>query len=97
MRDLDLARLPKEESQLGHSAAKQTKTQQDYFGIFDEGSMGMYNAISDDELLNPCGMYKEAALPAGTRLVADHACAATAAMFAEMGMAVHVCGQAKEG
>ncbi len=28
-------------------------------GIFDEGCMGMYNAIIDDELLNACGMYKE--------------------------------------
>jgi len=28
-------------------------------GIFDEGCMGMYNAIIDDELLNPAGIYKE--------------------------------------
>ena len=28
-------------------------------GVFDEGCMGMYNAIIDDELLNPCGIYKE--------------------------------------
>ena len=28
-------------------------------GIFDEGCMGMYNAIIDDELLNPLGVYKE--------------------------------------
>jgi hypothetical protein len=28
-------------------------------GIFDEGCMGMYNAIFDDELLNPMGVYKE--------------------------------------
>ena len=29
------------------------------FGIFDEGCMGMYNALIDDELLNACGVYKE--------------------------------------
>ena len=28
-------------------------------GIFDEGCMGMYNAIIPDELLNPMGVYKE--------------------------------------
>ena len=28
-------------------------------GVFDEGCMGMYNAIFDDELLNPIGIYKE--------------------------------------
>ncbi len=28
-------------------------------GIFDEGCMGMYNAIIDDELLNPMGIFKE--------------------------------------
>jgi L-fucose isomerase-like protein len=28
-------------------------------GIFDEGCMGMYNAIIDDELLNPLGIFKE--------------------------------------
>ena len=28
-------------------------------GVFDEGCMGMYNAIFDDELINPLGIYKE--------------------------------------
>ena len=28
-------------------------------GIFDEGCMGMYNAIIPDELLNPTGVFKE--------------------------------------
>ena len=28
-------------------------------GIFDEGCMGMYNAIIPDELLNPVGVFKE--------------------------------------
>jgi hypothetical protein len=75
IRDLDLARLPKEESQLGVALAKQLKNDKAIFGIFDEGSMGMYNAIIDDELLNPCGIYKErlsqSALLAEMRLVSD--------------------------
>ncbi len=28
-------------------------------GVFDEGCMGMYNAIIDDELLNHAGIFKE--------------------------------------
>lgn len=75
IRDLDLARLPKEESRLGVALAKQLKNDKAILGIFDEGSMGMYNAIIDDELLNPCGIYKErlsqSALLAEMRLVSD--------------------------
>ena len=75
VRDLDLARLPKEESQLGVVLARQLKSDKAILGIFDEGSMGMYNAIIDDELLNPCGIYKErfsqSALLAEMRLVSD--------------------------
>jgi hypothetical protein len=44
-------------------------------GIFDEGCMGMYNAIIDDEMLNPLGVYKErlsqSALLAEMRNVTD--------------------------
>ena len=44
-------------------------------GIFDEGCMGMYNAIIDDELLNPTGIFKErlsqSALVAKMRTVSD--------------------------
>jgi hypothetical protein len=75
VRNLDLARLPKEEAQLGTALAKQLKNEKAIFGIFDEGSMGMYNAIIDDELLNPCGIYKErlsqSALLAEMRLVSE--------------------------
>ena len=28
-------------------------------GVFDEGCMGMFNAIIPDELLNPLGVFKE--------------------------------------
>ena len=44
-------------------------------GVFDEGCMGMYNAIIDDELLNPAGIFKErlsqSALVAKMRTVSD--------------------------
>lgn len=75
VRDLDLMRLPKDECHLGVALAQQLKNDKAILGIFDEGCMGMYNAIIDDELLNPCGIYKErlsqSALLAGMRLVSD--------------------------
>ncbi|WP_280380944.1 hypothetical protein [Nocardia wallacei] len=44
---------------LGVALADQLRTEQAVIGVFDEGCMGMYNAIIDDELLNPLGVYKE--------------------------------------
>lgn len=59
VRDLDAAKIPVAEAELGQALAKQLKSEKAIFGIFDEGCMGMYNAIIDDELLNPTGIYKE--------------------------------------
>jgi len=60
---------------LGRALAGQLMTEKALIGIFDEGCMGMYNAIIDDELLNPLGIYKErlsqSALVAEMRLVTD--------------------------
>jgi hypothetical protein len=47
------------EVQLGRALAEQLRADKAIMGIFDEGCMGMYNAIFDDELLNPLGIYKE--------------------------------------
>ena len=47
------------EANLGFALADNLKRDKAIIGIFDEGCMGMYNAIIDDELLNPCGIYKE--------------------------------------
>jgi hypothetical protein len=90
IRDLNLARLPTEESQLGVALARQLKSDKAIFGIFDEGSMGMYNAIIDDELLNPCGIYKErfsqSALVAEMHLVSDKEAGSIRAWLDEKGM-----------
>ncbi|NYE96735.1 hypothetical protein FHU41_002985 [Psychromicrobium silvestre] len=56
----DLPALPaNEEVALGTALAEQLKADKAIIGVFDEGCMGMYNAIIDDELLNPLGIYKE--------------------------------------
>jgi hypothetical protein len=56
---LDLGKLPGESAELGAELAGDLKYRKAIVGIFDEGCMGMYNAIIDDELLNPAGIYKE--------------------------------------
>jgi hypothetical protein len=56
----DLPELPDSpERELGRAVARTLLTDKAIIGVFDEGCMGMYNAIIDDELLNPIGVYKE--------------------------------------
>ncbi|MDN3445498.1 fucose isomerase [Microbacterium sp. APC 3901] len=47
------------EKQLGEALAAELRAEKAIIGVFDEGCMGMYNAIFDDELLNRTGIYKE--------------------------------------
>ncbi|WP_152365140.1 fucose isomerase [Microlunatus speluncae] len=47
------------EQALGAALADQLLDEKAIIGVFDEGCMGMYNAIFDDELLNQLGIYKE--------------------------------------
>ena len=44
---------------MGRQFAKTLKKEKTIMGIFDEGCMGMYNAIVPDELLNATGIFKE--------------------------------------
>ena len=50
---------PARRRELGVSLARDLKTRKAILGVFDEGCMGMYNAIIEDYLLNPTGVYKE--------------------------------------
>jgi L-fucose isomerase-like protein len=75
VRPLDPSALPATEAELGRALAAQLQQDKAVMGVFDEGCMGMYNAIFDDELLNPLGIYKErlsqSALYARMRTVRD--------------------------
>lgn len=79
-----------ESIELGSQLAKQLKHDKAIMGIFDEGCMGMYNAIIDDELLNATGIYKErlsqSALIAGMRVVQDEEAQACRDWLEERGM-----------
>jgi len=66
---------PAAPTRLGARFAEQLMARKSIIGIFDEGCMGMYNAIIPDELLFPLGVFKErlsqSALYAKTRTVSD--------------------------
>jgi hypothetical protein len=55
----NLAQLPADAATIGVDLARQLKRHKAILGIFDEGCMGMYNAIIPDELLFPMGVCKE--------------------------------------
>jgi L-fucose isomerase-like protein len=47
------------ERTLGTALAKELQSRKAILGVFDEGCMGMMNAIVEDFLMNPAGIYKE--------------------------------------
>jgi len=51
--------IPEDTRALGTRLAGQLKRDKAIMGVFDEGCMGMYNAIIPDHLLNPTGVFKE--------------------------------------
>jgi hypothetical protein len=78
------------EKQLGVALAEQLLADKALIGVFDEGCMGMYNAIFDDELLNGLGIYKErlsqSALYAEMLTVPDDDAAAVGEWLRDRGM-----------
>ncbi len=67
--------LPAADEQTGRTFGRQFRQQKAIMGVFDEGCMGMYNAIVPDELLHATGVFKErlsqSTLYAAMREVAD--------------------------
>jgi hypothetical protein len=87
----DLGAIPDDaEKRLGEAIAAQLQADKAIFGVFDEGTMGMYNAIIDDEIMNPLGIYKErlsqSALWAEMQRVPDAEADAVGAWLRDKGM-----------
>jgi L-fucose isomerase, C-terminal domain len=65
--------VPENAERVGRSVAEDFAKRKAILGVFDEGCMGMYNAIIPDELLHAIGFFKErmsqSALYAGMRKV----------------------------
>jgi hypothetical protein len=78
------------EVDLGQALGDELLMDKALIGVFDEGCMGMYNAIIDDELLNPTGVYKErlsqSALYAEMLVVVDEEADAVSAWLQKQGM-----------
>ena len=91
VKDLEPSTLPKDAVTLGQKLAAKLTENMAILGIFDEGCMGMYNAIIDDELLNPLGIYKErlsqSALMAAMRTVEAEEAQAAYDWLLDRGMA----------
>jgi hypothetical protein len=82
--------VPSRARKLGESLADQLRREKAILGVFDEGCMGMYNAIIPDELLHPTGVYKErlsqSALYYETTQVSDDEARAVRGWVEERGM-----------
>ncbi len=75
VRPLAGAAVPAKARAVAKRIAADLRARKAILGVFDEGCMGMYNAIIPDELLFGCGVYKErlsqSALYYATRQVSD--------------------------
>src|SRR5690606_15595654 len=59
LRPLEPSALPDDERRLGEALAAELRQRPAILGVFDEGCMGMFNAIIPDHLLHAAGAFKE--------------------------------------
>ncbi len=90
VKDLALVKLPPADEQLGRKLGREFRRQKAIMGIFDEGCMGMFNAIIPEELLHPTGVFKErlsqSTLYAAMQQVSDSEAQATLDWLLKKGM-----------
>ena len=55
----DLVKIPADDAQIGSSFSEKLQADKAIMGVFDEGCMGMFNAIVPDDLLHKIGIFKE--------------------------------------
>jgi hypothetical protein len=56
---LEKVKVPSQAAKLGAQLGQELRLQKAILGIFDEGCMGMFNAIIPDHALHACGVFKE--------------------------------------
>jgi hypothetical protein len=87
---LDLVKIPEEDASIGRDFARRFRAEKAILGVFDEGCMGMHNAIIPDELLNPTGVFKErlsqSSLYAAMQQVTDSEAKEVLAWYRKKGM-----------
>jgi hypothetical protein len=86
-------KIPATAARLGGQLAAQLQREKAILGVFDEGCMGMFNAIIPDHLLHACGVFKErlsqSALFHETREVSDQEADDVRAWLEKEGMTFH--------
>ena len=90
VRPFDVSAVAAQERELGKALAAYLRHHKAIMGVFDEGCMGMFNAIIEDDMLNATGVYKErlsqSALVAAMRQVPDAEARAVRKWLDERGM-----------
>ena len=91
---LEKLKLPAKCSKLGEALAAELKRDKAIMGVFDEGCMGMFNAIIPDHALHACGVFKErlsqSALYHETMQVSDAEADGVFAWLVKRGMKFHL-------
>jgi len=94
VRPLAKATVPPKARALAKKIADDLRRNKSIMGVFDEGCMGMYNAIIPDELLFKTGVYKErlsqSALYHGATQVGDDEARGVYAWLVKKGMTFHL-------
>lgn len=87
------ATVPPKARTVGTKIADDLRTKKSIMGVFDEGCMGMYNAIIPDELLFPTGVFKErlsqSSLYYGATQVSDQEAKAVYKWYLKKGFTFH--------
>lgn len=90
VRALSTLKLPADDDRAGRDFARRFRHQKAILGVFDEGCMGMFNAIVPDHLLHPTGCFKErlsqSTLYAAMREVGDDEAASVLAWLRKKGL-----------
>ena len=93
VRPLAKVQVPAGARKLGEKLAAQLVREKAIMGVFDEGCMGMFNAIIPDHALHACGVFKErlsqSALYAETMRVPDAEADAVRGWLEKRGMKFH--------
>ncbi len=86
----DDVKVPAKLKKLGEDLGKDLKAKKAIMGVFDEGCMGMFNAIIPDHALHACGVFKErlsqSALYHETQQVTDAEALSTHTWMVKRGM-----------
>lgn len=93
VKPLAKGKVPPKARAIAKKIADDLRLNKSIMGIFDEGCMGMYNAIIPDELLFQCGVYKErlsqSSLYYGATQVSDKEGKAVLKWLQDKGMKFH--------